>query len=92
MQHMSLTWFYHVSQQVSTHVHVQGIVPIYRVDQGHFLPGIGTLSTLTISSRATAGHPTYYRSRYVIRGPQELGFWITRLVDLSLWTLVLVWP
>ena len=26
--HMSLTWFYHVSQQVSTHVHGQGIVPI----------------------------------------------------------------
>jgi len=25
---MSLTWFYHVSQQVSTHVHGQGIVPI----------------------------------------------------------------
>ena len=25
---MSLTWFYHVSQQVSTHVHRQGIVPI----------------------------------------------------------------
>jgi len=28
MWHMSLTWFYHVSQQVSTHVHGQGIVPI----------------------------------------------------------------
>ena len=28
MRHMSLTWFYHVSQQVSTHVHGRGIVPI----------------------------------------------------------------
>jgi len=28
MRNMSLTWFYHVSQQVSTHVYGRGIVPI----------------------------------------------------------------
>ena len=30
-EHMSLTWFYHVSQQVSTHVHGRGIVPIEEI-------------------------------------------------------------
>jgi len=28
MRNMSLTWFYHVSQQDSTHVYGRGIVPI----------------------------------------------------------------
>ena len=43
---MSLTWFYHVSQQVSTHVHGQGIVPIE--SSSPFFLQVPTLSPIRV--------------------------------------------
>jgi len=67
-----LTWFYHVSQQVSTHVHGQGIVPI-------------EMSRMTVPSAGTqmVNQETYLVGRQMIRYSTNIITTYTSCVGVS---------